>query len=517
MPLTGTIKDRIGQLISEGYPQEQAVAIAYHSTGEAQDSDQIRAAGAIVSDALGRVLLLHRAGECDYPGTWGFPGGKIEEGETPAQAAAREVLEETGLTLADPMSAGLLVDGFVSFPVPLGVAAPVALSVESDGYQWADPCDLPAAMHPAALVALDAWQDQQQAAPAMDERIVDVNGYLTRPNNPILRAGVFPYRGYQIPNAPDPAAIYRVYLPPEEITDPEAMRSFCLLPIVDEHAMLGDGYQMPAELKGVHGTTGEDPKFDGETLTNTLRVFSETMRGMIERDEKFELSPGYRCRFIPEAGIINGQSYDFVQRRLRGNHLALVDSSRRDIAVMDAADKQEATVPDPIEEKKEPGTPAKDAAPAAPAGEGGDLKISDLAELVGKIAPALEQLMADVAKLGGGAAAAAAPHTEPDGDELAAAEDSAAGLGRKIAAAWRERDQLAREVGEVIGHFDAAAMDSAEDVAKYALGKLKIDAGAHPVATLRGYLGAKVKAIETHAEDEAAKAGSVIRSYFEGK
>lgn len=526
MPLTGTIKDRVAQLISEGYPQEQAVAIAYHSAGEAQDSDGIRAAGCIVSDALGRVLLLHRAGECDYPGTWGFPGGKIEPGETPAQAAAREVFEETGLTLADPMASGLLVDGFVSFPVDLGVAAPIALSVESDGYQWADLCDLPAAMHPAALVTLSVWQDQRAAlapAEAMDERIVDVNGYLTRPNNPILRSGVFPYKGFQIPGAPDPDRIYQVYLPPEEITDPEAMRSFCLLPIVDDHTMLGAGYQMPAELKGVHGTTGDDPEFSDGALSITLRVFSASMRQMIEQDEKIDLSPGYRCRFCPEPGMIDGQQYDYTQRRIRGNHLALVNSSRRDVAVMDSADEKEAdAMPDPKDPKDTapaPAAAAKDADPA-PAEGATDLKLSDLVALVAQLAPALEQvqkLVSDVAKLGAGS------HAEPDGDEavptpiVAEAEDSAAGLGRKIAAAWRERDQLAREVGEVIGHFDAAAMDSADDVARYALGKLKIEPGAHPVATLRGYLGAKASAAVTHAEDAAIKTGSKIRDYLEGK
>ena len=48
--------------------------------------------GVLAEDAAGDVLLLRRAGE----GTWGLPGGGVRPGETWAQAALRECLEETG-------------------------------------------------------------------------------------------------------------------------------------------------------------------------------------------------------------------------------------------------------------------------------------------------------------------------------------------------------------------------------------------------------------------------------------
>ncbi|MCA0942421.1 NUDIX hydrolase [Salipiger pacificus] len=43
------------------------------------------------------VLLVRRANPPDA-GLWGFPGGKVERGETLAQATERELLEETGIT-----------------------------------------------------------------------------------------------------------------------------------------------------------------------------------------------------------------------------------------------------------------------------------------------------------------------------------------------------------------------------------------------------------------------------------
>jgi mutator protein MutT len=54
----------------------------------------ITAAGIMFRSPQGRVLLLRRAASEDAPGTWAFPGGKLREGETPAQAAIREVWEE---------------------------------------------------------------------------------------------------------------------------------------------------------------------------------------------------------------------------------------------------------------------------------------------------------------------------------------------------------------------------------------------------------------------------------------
>jgi len=49
------------------------------------------AAAVIVSE--GRVLAAQR-GYGEYEGYWEFPGGKIKEGESPREAARREIMEE---------------------------------------------------------------------------------------------------------------------------------------------------------------------------------------------------------------------------------------------------------------------------------------------------------------------------------------------------------------------------------------------------------------------------------------
>lgn len=48
----------------------------------------------------GRVLLVKR-GKAPLLGFWSLPGGHLEMGETLAAAAAREVIEETGIAVRD--------------------------------------------------------------------------------------------------------------------------------------------------------------------------------------------------------------------------------------------------------------------------------------------------------------------------------------------------------------------------------------------------------------------------------
>lgn len=55
-------------------------------------------------------LVIRRRDEAKkFGGSWGFPGGKVEQGETIAGALIREVKEETNLKLSDKL---LFVDSY---------------------------------------------------------------------------------------------------------------------------------------------------------------------------------------------------------------------------------------------------------------------------------------------------------------------------------------------------------------------------------------------------------------------
>ena len=119
----------------------------------------IVAVGAFVFDHEGRVLLVERAKD-PGKGLWTVPGGRLEPRETLAQAVAREVREETSLSIEISGFAGwreVLPDpaaGRAGHYLVISFAAhwrggEVALNDELDDFRWLDPATLddPAGNH----------------------------------------------------------------------------------------------------------------------------------------------------------------------------------------------------------------------------------------------------------------------------------------------------------------------------------------------------------------------------------
>jgi 8-oxo-dGTP pyrophosphatase MutT (NUDIX family) len=83
------------------------------------------------------LLTLRASGLRAHSNQWALPGGRCDEGETPAQAALRELHEELGLELGAGDVLGLLDDyptrsGYLITPVVLWAGTGAALSPNPD-------------------------------------------------------------------------------------------------------------------------------------------------------------------------------------------------------------------------------------------------------------------------------------------------------------------------------------------------------------------------------------------------
>ena len=84
------------------------------------------------------ILLTRRAaGLRSHPGQWALPGGSVDAGETPEQAALRELQEEIGLQLEPSAVLGRLDDyvtrsGYAITPVVVWAGAARALQPNAD-------------------------------------------------------------------------------------------------------------------------------------------------------------------------------------------------------------------------------------------------------------------------------------------------------------------------------------------------------------------------------------------------
>ena len=97
----------------------------------------------VVLDDQDRTLLLLRPKEARWaPFKWGFPGGKIEEGESALSAAIRETKEETQLNVKNLRALNLKVAKAVATYYTRDYTGAVKIDFEHDDWAWVSRGDM---------------------------------------------------------------------------------------------------------------------------------------------------------------------------------------------------------------------------------------------------------------------------------------------------------------------------------------------------------------------------------------
>lgn len=122
--------------LGEPHHRAAAVAVAVSEEGHGADLPDLPRHDAW-NTAPALVLTRRAAGLRNHAGQWALPGGRIDEGETPEQAALRELAEEVGLVLEPSAIIGRLDDfvtrsGYVMTPVVVWAGAARAMTPNPD-------------------------------------------------------------------------------------------------------------------------------------------------------------------------------------------------------------------------------------------------------------------------------------------------------------------------------------------------------------------------------------------------
>jgi uncharacterized protein len=167
------------------------------------------------------------------------------------------------------------------------------------------------------------------------------NGYL-RAEGYLTRTGVFEY--------PQPdGSVQRELRLPDEVFHVDSMKSFEQLPVTDTHPpQMLDANNTRSYARG---NVGSDVQRDGDFVRAPFLITDaqliKKMKGGVR-----EVSNGYTCELENSPGVWEGQSYDVIQRSIRGNHVAIVDEGRAgEGAVVRLDSKGAVTMPAPKKDK----------------------------------------------------------------------------------------------------------------------------------------------------------------------
>lgn len=107
------------------------------------DKRNLGGAVVLITDTKKRVLILKRPPGINWaPDVWGLPGGAIEPGETPLEAAIRETKEETTLDVEDVRKIKLPLDSGLHAYYTDRYSGKVEIDFEHEDWRWVSRSDI---------------------------------------------------------------------------------------------------------------------------------------------------------------------------------------------------------------------------------------------------------------------------------------------------------------------------------------------------------------------------------------
>lgn len=142
------------------------------------------------------------------------------------------------------------------------------------------------------------------------------------------------------------------FRPPEELSNPKSLASARLLTVTNGHPPESE---LPLNLDNTKrysvGQGGDNVQFVNDEVLVTLRVVDPAALADIDEGRR-QLSPGYLRVAEYNPGVYNGESYDYVQRDIDYDHVAVVDRARGGPAVRLLMDGKILGECDPMEKGK---------------------------------------------------------------------------------------------------------------------------------------------------------------------
>lgn len=149
------------------------------------------------------------------------------------------------------------------------------------------------------------------------------DGYLVADAR-VARTGIQEYLGFEV-GKPELGSV-KVYRPESEVFAGDALRTYAFRPVTMGHPV--EGVTADNWRKEAIGTTGAEIARDGEFVRVPLVLMDAGAIAEVEGGVR-EISMGYTCALDWTPGTTpEGHAYDAVQRRLRMNHLAIVEKGR---------------------------------------------------------------------------------------------------------------------------------------------------------------------------------------------